>query len=540
MATREILIQICLVITFIHCVDSQAFSSIRNLEIIYAEEGKLLEALRDFVNRSTKEGLSVADNITSFLNNVEESRSHVQDVEQWMGTPINALNFVCRVVTRWEKTMASLGCDAYRETEAFQDLTRVWTAAKKNTNYWPTLLDKQQIYKSILRLWKMYDLNHVDILSGKIGKSQTEPLSSSQVIEMVKYSKYGNMVYNGVVLIQALHDRRMNTKLDIDNSVSEQELDIELASAYADYRYPEKVIDIMSKYEDSDERLVQLRYNNLVRRAYELPVRHRRNEVTPPKRNWAKDRIQHKLLCNGDMRRAVESPSMKCLYRNTRMKYYTVKEEIVHENPRISIFYDLISEQEIWQLRNLADNQMKQSVSSEEDRNWAKHRVSQSAWKAGSEDSLLAKLNRRIHLTTGFKTGHGDASSQMDQYEITNYGVGGMYESHFDCRSKSTWVNIEQVPETYRKQVNTETDRMATWMFYLSSVEEGGATVFPRLGVRVPVTKGVALFWSNMDKTGSVDERLLNAECPVIHGSKWTAKKWISYEENFPASSRTS
>ena len=38
-------------------------------------------------------------------------------------------------------------------------------------------------------------------------------------------------------------------------------------------------------------------------------------------------------------------------------------------------------------------------------------------------------------------------------------------------------------------------DWVATFMMYLSPVDEGGATVFPRLGLRVSPEVGSALFW---------------------------------------------
>ena len=41
-------------------------------------------------------------------------------------------------------------------------------------------------------------------------------------------------------------------------------------------------------------------------------------------------------------------------------------------------------------------------------------------------------------------------------------------------------------------------DRMSTLMFYLSEVEAGGVTAFPRLGVAAKPERGAALLWHNI------------------------------------------
>lgn len=69
-------------------------------------------------------------------------------------------------------------------------------------------------------------------------------------------------------------------------------------------------------------------------------------------------------------------------------------------------------------------------------------------------------------------------------------------------------------------------NRIATVLIYLSTVD-GGATVFPHIGVRVEPRAGQAVFWHNLDESGQPIPRTLHAACPVISGSKWVANKWI-------------
>jgi hypothetical protein len=52
----------------------------------------------------------------------------------------------------------------------------------------------------------------------------------------------------------------------------------------------------------------------------------------------------------------------------------------------------------------------------------------------------------------------------------------------------------------------------------LSTVEKGGATVFPYLKVYVPAVKGMAAFWYNLRDNGDCDFNTRHAACPVLLG----------------------
>ena len=63
-------------------------------------------------------------------------------------------------------------------------------------------------------------------------------------------------------------------------------------------------------------------------------------------------------------------------------------------------------------------------------------------------------------------------------------------------------------------------------MTYLTSTI-GGHTTFPQIGIYNKPTKGDALFWFNFGAQDTIDSRTFHLGCPVLHGNKWIANKWI-------------
>ena len=70
-------------------------------------------------------------------------------------------------------------------------------------------------------------------------------------------------------------------------------------------------------------------------------------------------------------------------------------------------------------------------------------------------------------------------------------------------------------------------------MFYLNDVEEGGGTVFTRLGVHQVPENGGALFWFNMHRNETYDLRTLHSACPVMKGEKFVTNMWFRFRGQF-------
>merc|ERR1712130_193095 len=110
-------------------------------------------------------------------------------------------------------------------------------------------------------------------------------------------------------------------------------------------------------------------------------------------------------------------------------------------------------------------------------------------------------------------------------YQMTNYGVGGLCEDHTD-----PYGYEEGVPLTdERSGMVTTGDFMATVMGWLTDTAAGGATTF-FLGskpVKLWPTRRAAGFWFSMSTNGWRDGAVGHGACPVLVGSKWIVNKWI-------------
>ncbi|KAL7645283.1 UNVERIFIED_CONTAM: hypothetical protein RMT77_003669 [Armadillidium vulgare] len=224
-------------------------------------------------------------------------------------------------------------------------------------------------------------------------------------------------------------------------------------------------------------------------------------------------------LCRGENAQEDSYKGLSCSYSKGEKSYFTwlmpFKIELLWPDPIIVVFHDVLSENEMKVLRELAfPNLETTQVHSFTTHSALKSlaRVGKTAWVMRDSNSLVDKILKRVEYMTGLST------TFSEHFHILNYGIGGHYDVHvdfFDLRMK----NIN--PDEHFG------DRIATALFYLNDVEAGGATVFPTLGVRVPPEKGAVLFWFNLKRNGEGDYRTVHASCPVLLGQKWIANLWL-------------
>lgn len=122
------------------------------------------------------------------------------------------------------------------------------------------------------------------------------------------------------------------------------------------------------------------------------------------------------------------------------------------------------------------------------------------------EDPVIHALNRRIARATG------TTYEQGEPLQILWYQPGDEYRLHSDT-----------LPAGHNQRADT-------LLVTLSVAFEGGATGFPRAGLRWRGALGEALHFRNIDESGEPDPQAWHAGEPVTHGSKYILSKWIRRE----------
>ena len=145
--------------------------------------------------------------------------------------------------------------------------------------------------------------------------------------------------------------------------------------------------------------------------------------------------------------------------------------------------------------------------------------------------SLVYNVTKRIELATRLVLDRPYAS---ESYQVVNYGLGGQYDIHPDPAGYHAHHGEKpNISNKYRLWYSLIGDRHSTFMAYLSTVEAGGGTAFPLLGLRTNPVAGDAVFWNNLHSDGKLDFTSVHGGCPSVVGSKWVTNKWILHYDNF-------
>jgi len=207
--------------------------------------------------------------------------------------------------------------------------------------------------------------------------------------------------------------------------------------------------------------------------------------------------------------------------------------QVLSWRPRAVYFPNFATAEQCESIIDVAKDGLKPSTlalrQGETEENTKGIRTSSGVFVSASEDKTgtLAVIEEKIARATMIPRSHGEA------FNILRYEVDQRYNSHYDAFN----------PAEYGPQ---KSQRMASFLLYLTDVEEGGETMFPFenglnmdgnygyedcIGLKVKPRQGDGLLFYSLLTNGTIDPTSLHGSCPVIKGEKWVATKWIRDQE---------
>lgn len=497
---------------------SELYTALVDLKEVLHTESILINSLDQYIQAEQKK----LELLQKYLEIYKRQHTEAsEDVETYIANPINAYLLIKRLTTDWQhvETLMNMhmGHDYLKNVSMYREYMK-----------FPTDEDLNGAAVALTRLQDTYNLDTAALARGELnGIKYSSELSAADCFELGRQS-YNNGDFYHTQLWMREADARLNS--ETNKTVEKSDILEYLAfSTYKQGNLPlaldltNKLLDIFPAhpralgnkgfYEEELQKLNELRIKG-DDESEDIPVN---NEMMPQAQY--PERELYEQLCRGEVKTDIAITSqLKCYYANNNNPFLLIapfKVEEAYPSPKILIFHDVMSDNEIETVKSMAKPRFKRATVQNYktgELETAQYRISKSAWLKDKEHKHIGDICRRVRDMTGLTV------ETAEELQVVNYGIGGHYEPHFDFARKE---------ETNAFKSLGTGNRIATVLFYMSDVPQGGATVFPNINAAIWPKKGTAAFWFNLHSSGEGDLNTRHAACPVLAGSKWVSNKWI-------------
>ncbi|KRX64373.1 Prolyl 4-hydroxylase subunit alpha-2, partial [Trichinella sp. T9] len=458
--------------------------------------------------------------------------------------PVNAFLFIKKLTEEWndvELLMKSDHADIY-----LQNITAMRDSSLAK---FPTEEDLTGAAEALLRLQDVYKLDTHELSSGRIkGAKQGLELDANGCFELGRVAYNQKDYYHVILWMQEALNR-----VEHENPPSVDQAEILEYLAYGMYQQGnvkralqltkrlQRIKPDHPRAEGNVKWYLDLLAKEGVSRVtdHDLPpiVNARPNDQALPERK------DFEALCRGEYLLTEKQRSrLYCYYKRDTpfLNLAPIKVEVMHWKPKIVIFRQVISANEIAVLKTLAYPRLSRATVQNSETGeletakyriskrcrtlrratvhnketgqleHASYRISKSAWLKEHEHPVVDRIVKRIHDMTNLNM------ETAEDLQIANYGLGGHYDPHFDHARRDEVDPYE----------HGHGNRIATTLFYK---EEVNAFKSLNTGNRIATVLfyGDAAFWFNLKPNGEGDMSTRHAACPVLAGVKWVANKWI-------------
>ncbi|KRY12816.1 Prolyl 4-hydroxylase subunit alpha-2, partial [Trichinella patagoniensis] len=495
---------------------AEVFTAMADVENLIHTEDNVVDVIEQYIESDLRR----LQRLKSLAQEYRESKEKaLKEGADRLYNPVNAFLFIKKLTEEWndvELLMKSDHADIY-----LQNITAMRDSSLAK---FPTEEDLTGAAEALLRLQDVYKLDTHELSSGRIkGAKQGLELDANGCFELGRVAYNQKDYYHVILWMQEALNR-----VEHENPPSVDQAEILEYLAYGMYQQGnvkralqltkrlQRIKPDHPRAEGNVKWYLDLLAKEGVSRVtdHDLPpiVNARPNDQALPERK------DFEALCRGEYLLTEKQRSrLYCYYKRDTpfLSLAPIKVEVMHWKPKIVIFRQVISANEIAVLKTLAYPRLRRATVHNKETGQLEHasyRISKSAWLKEHEHPVVDRIVKRIHDMTNLNM------ETAEDLQIANYGLGGHYDPHFDHARKEE-VNAF-------KSLNTG-NRIATVLFYISQPEAGGATVFITHKLAIFPVEGDAAFWFNLKPNGEGDMSTRHAACPVLAGVKWVANKWI-------------
>lgn len=242
------------------------------------------------------------------------------------------------------------------------------------------------------------------------------------------------------------------------------------------------------------------------------PVSCNRCHLRDPAVRCSRDRL------NISSETAYDTGGLETMFNTALTDFQELEPKVLSRDPWVMTFDKFLNDSEIDGLLNSVSGNFQRSTDTgsydkfgEADKVVSKGRTSENAWcrdecdKNPMVQSIIGRIEKVLKIPY----------ENYEQFQVLKYTKGQYYRTHHD-------YGVSQLKLACGP-------RILTFFLYLSDVEEGGETNFPRLKLKVPPKKGKALLWPSVldSDLRKQDSRTSHEALPVIRGIKLAANAWI-------------
>ena len=183
------------------------------------------------------------------------------------------------------------------------------------------------------------------------------------------------------------------------------------------------------------------------------------------------------------------------------------------ENDKIELYAieNFINDDECAQIIALIREKNRPSTTTEE--GVSEFRTSLTCDLAKLNHPLIEDIDRRMCQCMGI------TPEESEQIQGQLYEVGQQFKAHTDY--------FHNTSDNFIEYISDQGQRSWTFMVYLNTTREGGATEFPVIDIAIEPTAGTALIWNNRLSDGSCNPDTLHCGSPVVKGYKAILTKWF-------------